>query len=109
MTSKASVPRPEWTARLSREAREHPLRLVGVALGVGFVLGGGLYSRLAARLVGAGVRLGLRMAVAPLMAQGLIALGESLSAPRASSTEARDVSQHSHDAGKTRRRTHEAQ
>jgi hypothetical protein len=62
-----------------------------VALGVGFVLGGGLFSRVTARLVGAGARIGLRMAVIPLMAQGLIALGEGLHAPRAGATEVRGL------------------
>src|SRR5580692_10583995 len=61
-----------WIETLAQEAREHPIRTVAVALGVGFVLGGGLFSRLTARIVGTGARIGLRMAVVPLMAQGLV-------------------------------------
>jgi hypothetical protein len=80
-----------WTELLERETRKHPLRALAVALGVGVVLGGGLFSGVTARLVGAGARIGLRMAVVPLMAQGLIALGECLHAPRADATEVREL------------------
>jgi hypothetical protein len=98
-----------WADTLAQQAREHPIRTVSVALGVGFVLGGGLFSRLAARIVGTGVRIGLRMAVVPLMAQGLVALGEGLLAPRPPAVEVGDRSSDPHHATKTRRRTHEAQ
>jgi len=76
-----------WTELLERETRKHPLRSLAVALGVGFVLGGCLSSRVAASLVGAGARIGLRMAVVPLLAQGFVALGESLRALRAPATD----------------------
>ena len=94
-----------WTELLARETRKHPIRSVAVALGVGFVLGGGLFSRVTARLVGVGARIGLRMAIVPMMAQGLAVLAEGLRAP---ATEVGPRSS-SHPEGKTRRRTHEAQ
>lgn len=110
MTAKRVAPdQVRWTELLVQETRKNPLRSVAVALGVGFVLGGGLFSRLTARVLGAGARMGLRMAVVPLMAQGLVALGETLLAPRAAPIEVARVSTSSHDATKTRRRTHEAQ
>ena len=98
-----------WIDTLAEEVREHPIRTVAVALGVGFVLGGGLFSRLTARIVGTGVRIGLRMAVVPLMAQGLVALGDDLLAPRPPAVEVGDHSSDPHHPTKTRRRTHEAQ
>ena len=98
-----------WADTLAQEAREHPIRTVAVALGVGFVLGGGLFSRLTARIVGTGVRIGLRMAAVPLMAQGLVALGDGLLAPRPPAVEVGNHSSDPHHATKTRRRTHEAQ
>jgi hypothetical protein len=47
-----------------------------VALGVGYVLGGGLFSRLTARLVGTGIRIGLRTALLPFVTEGLVVLGQ---------------------------------
>ena len=97
-----------WTEALVRETRRHPIRAVGVALGVGFVLGGGLFSRVTARLLGVGARIGLRMAVVPLMAQGLAALTEGLRPPPAPATEVGNhssSSSSSHHASKTRRRS----
>ena len=98
-----------WTERLVRETRRHPIRTVAWALGAGFVLGGGLSSRLVARVVGAGLRIGLRMAAVPLMTQGLVALGDGLRAQRFPPAEVGDDASDSHSEGKARRRTHEAQ
>ena len=69
--------RPESLAdKLVRQTREHPGRFVAMAVGVGYVLGGGLSSRLTARIVGAGIRIGLRTALLPFVAESLIALGQ---------------------------------
>ena len=61
--------------RLLRQTREHPGRSVAMAVGVGYVLGGGLFSRLTARIVGTAIRLGLRTAVLPFVTEGLLVLG----------------------------------
>jgi hypothetical protein len=45
--------------------------MVAGAIGVGFVLGGGLFTRLTARVVGAGVRIGLTSAL-PFLAEALL-------------------------------------
>jgi hypothetical protein len=95
----------EWRDRLVRETRKHPIRSVAVALGAGFVLGGGLFSRLTMRVVGAGVRIGLRMAAVPLMTQGLVALGDGLRAQRFPPAEVGDDASEIHPQGKARRRT----
>jgi hypothetical protein len=47
-----------------------------MAVGVGYVLGGGLFSRLTARIVGTAIRIGLRTAVLPFVTEGLLALGQ---------------------------------
>ncbi len=41
---------------MSRSVREHPFRAVALAAGVGYVLGGGLFSPWTARLLGLGAR-----------------------------------------------------
>lgn len=99
----------EWSDRLARETRKHPIRTVAMAVGVGFVLGGGLFTRVTARLLMVGGRIGLRMAVVPLMAQGLAVLAEELLAPGAQPIDVGSTPSKSHPVGKTRRRTHEAQ
>jgi hypothetical protein len=67
-----------WRDTLSEQINEHPGRTVAVALGTGYLLAGGLFSRLTARLVGLGMRMGLRVGGAPLVTQGLVALREGL-------------------------------
>jgi hypothetical protein len=49
--------------------KEHPLAAAGVALGIGYVLGGGLITRTTARLVALGTRLGGAALVRDLLAQ----------------------------------------
>ncbi len=65
-----------WADRLLRQTREHPGRSVAMAVGVGYVLGGGLSSRLTARIVGTGIRIGLRTALLPFVTEGLLVLGQ---------------------------------
>jgi hypothetical protein len=48
----------------------NPYGMVAGALGVGFVLGGGIFTRLGARLVGTGLRMGM-MAALPLFKKQL--------------------------------------
>jgi hypothetical protein len=62
--------------KVVRQTREHPGRSIAMAVGVGYVLGGGLFSRLTARILGAGVRIGLRTALLPFVAESLVALGQ---------------------------------
>ena len=74
--SKARAELESWAAKLVRQTREHPGRSVAMAVGVGYVLGGGLFSRLTARIVGTGIRIGLRSALLPFVTEGLLVLGQ---------------------------------
>src|SRR5689334_6057719 len=47
----------------------NPYGTVAAAVGIGYVLGGGLFTPLTSRIVGLGLRLGLRLAVLPLLKQ----------------------------------------
>ena len=53
--------------------RRHPYAMVATALGVGYVLGGGLFSSLTFRLVG----LGVKVAAIPLVKDQLLGLAEA--------------------------------
>ena len=55
----------------------HPYGTVAAALGIGYVLGGGLFTPLTARIVGMGMRIGLRLAVLPLLKQEMAELVEN--------------------------------
>ncbi len=76
------MPASDWrsaveslTDKVMRQTREHPGRSAAMAVGVGYVLGGGLFSRLTARIVGTAIRIGLRTAVLPFVTEGLLVLG----------------------------------
>ena len=52
----------------------HPYGTVAAAIGIGYVLGGGLFSPLTARIVRLGLRIGLRLAVLPLLKDELFGI-----------------------------------
>jgi hypothetical protein len=58
---------------LRGRVQRHPYAMVAAALGVGYVLGGGLFSRLTFRMVG----LGVRMAAIPLVKHQLLEMAEA--------------------------------
>jgi hypothetical protein len=51
--------------------RRNPYAMVAGAVGIGFVLGGGLFTRLAARILGSGLRIGL-MAALPVLQKEIL-------------------------------------
>ena len=51
---------------LQGRVERNPYGMMAGAIGVGFILGGGIFTRLGARIVGAGMRAGL-MAALPLL------------------------------------------
>jgi hypothetical protein len=61
----------ELLQRARRELEDHPYRTLAVAASVGFLLGGGMFGRVARPLVGRGLRLSLAAMAAPLVAQAL--------------------------------------
>lgn len=67
----------EWRDILRREMRDRPGRSSAIAIGAGYLLGGGLFTPLTARLVSVGLRVGLRIAFIPFVTHGLLAVGEN--------------------------------
>lgn len=63
------------THAITRQAKQHPGRFVAIALGAGYFLGGGLFSAFTGRVLGVGLRMGLRAASVPL---AIAALSEGL-------------------------------
>jgi hypothetical protein len=56
----------------------HPYGTVAAAIGIGYVLGGGLFTPLTGGIVRLGLRIGLRLAVLPLLKQEVAELVEGL-------------------------------
>lgn len=77
LTDLAERPR-EWLRILERETSEHPLRTAGLAVGAGFVLGGGLLTPFMGRVLSVGLRLAMRVAIVPALSRGLGELGGQL-------------------------------
>jgi hypothetical protein len=49
----------------------HPYGALAAALGVGYALGGGIFTPLTARIVRAGLRIGVRVALLPMVTERL--------------------------------------
>ncbi len=64
------------TQVVSREVDQRPIRTALISVGAGYLLGGGLFTPLTARLVGTGLRLALRTLALPAIATGAITLGK---------------------------------
>jgi len=65
----------------------HPYGTVAAAVGIGYVLGGGLFSPLTARILGLGLRIGLRLAAIPVLRDELFGFAEALGDRRAAGGE----------------------
>lgn len=74
MKARGSV--ESWADRLARQTGERPARFIAAAVGVGYLLGGGLFSRLTARILKTGIRIGLRTALLPFVTEVLLPLGQ---------------------------------
>jgi hypothetical protein len=70
LSAQALVPE-DLTRRLFAEIRRRPARSLALALGAGYIAGGGIGTILTARLLAMGARLAMRMAVVPLLADGV--------------------------------------
>ncbi len=70
----------ELKDRLDIDGRvaRNPYGMMAAALGVGYVLGGGFFSPLTARIVGLGFKMGLRLAAIPFLENELRGLTESV-------------------------------
>jgi ElaB/YqjD/DUF883 family membrane-anchored ribosome-binding protein len=69
---------------LEGRVNRNPYGTIAAAVGIGYVLGGGLFSPLTARIVKLGLRIGLRLAVLPLVKDELFGLAASLEVGTAS-------------------------
>jgi hypothetical protein len=69
-----SSARASLDANLRQRLDTNPWGVLGLALAAGYVAGGGLFTPLTARLLGLGVRVGLKVAVLPMVRQEIAGL-----------------------------------
>jgi hypothetical protein len=60
------------TLDLDGRIDRHPYGTLAAAVGIGYVLGGGLFSPLTARILGFGLRMGLRLAALPFIKEEVL-------------------------------------
>ncbi|HVX95015.1 MAG TPA: hypothetical protein VHK47_08895 [Polyangia bacterium] len=60
--------------------RQHPVGALAAALGVGYVVGGGLFTRTTSRVFGLAVRMGVRFALMPLLERELAGMASAAAA-----------------------------
>jgi len=68
---------------------QHPWRMLGLAVGAGYILGGGLFSALTGRLLLGGLRIGVRVAALPLVREELMGALSSITETGRGETERR--------------------
>jgi hypothetical protein len=76
------------TVDLDGHVRRHPYGTLAAAVGIGYLLGGGLFTPLTGRIVGLGLRVGLRLAVWPMLKDQLGDLVDVLGRNEAAADEA---------------------
>jgi len=76
--SREAVTNLRDTLDIDGRVDRHPFGMLAAALGVGYVLGGGIFSPLTARIVGFGLRMGIRLAAIPFIKEELLGLAESV-------------------------------
>jgi len=59
--------------------QDQPLKTLAMAVGAGYIVGGGLFTPLTGRLFYTGLRMALRLAALPLVREELMALVETIS------------------------------
>jgi ElaB/YqjD/DUF883 family membrane-anchored ribosome-binding protein len=57
---------------------EHPWRALGLALGAGYIAGGGLFTPLTGRLLYTGLKMGFKVAALPLLREELSSLFDTV-------------------------------
>jgi hypothetical protein len=69
---------PSPVAGLKAKVDQHPYGALAAALGVGYTLGGGIFTPLTSRLVRFGLRIGLRAALLPIVTAQISELVEGV-------------------------------
>lgn len=76
--TRGAVAELKRAAAIEERVDRHPYGSVAAALGIGYVLGGGIFTPLTSRLVSLGLRIGVRLAVLPMLKDEISVLADAL-------------------------------
>jgi hypothetical protein len=65
-------------AAIEERVNRNPYGSIAAAVGIGYVLGGGIFTPLTSRIVSLGLRLGIRLAVLPMLKDEISVLADAL-------------------------------
>jgi len=76
--TRGAVSELKRAAAIDERVARHPYGTVAAALGIGYVLGGGLFTSLTSRIFGLGLRIGVKLAVLPMLKDEISVLADAL-------------------------------
>jgi hypothetical protein len=76
--TRGAVSELKRAAAIDERVGRNPYGSVAAALGIGYVLGGGLFTPLTSRIVALGLRIGVRLAVLPMLKDEISLLADAL-------------------------------
>ncbi|HXT94818.1 MAG TPA: hypothetical protein VN853_00855 [Polyangia bacterium] len=76
--TRGAVSEIKRAAAIEERVNRHPYGSIAAAIGVGYVLGGGIFTSLTSRIVTLGLRIGIRLAVLPMLKDEISGLADAL-------------------------------
>ena len=76
--TRGAVSELKRAAAIEERVNRNPYGSVAAALGIGYVLGGGIFTPLTSRIVALGLRIGIRLAVLPMLKDEISVLADAL-------------------------------
>ena len=76
--TRGAVAELKRAAAIEERVNRNPYGSIAAALGIGYVLGGGIFTPLTSRIVALGLRIGIRLAVLPMLKDEISVLADSL-------------------------------
>jgi hypothetical protein len=87
--TRGAVSEIKRAAAIEERVNRHPYGSVAAALGVGYVLGGGIFTPLTSRIVTLGLRIGIRLALLPMLKDEISGLADALTGENEGETKGR--------------------
>lgn len=84
--TRGAVSELKRAAAIDERVSRNPYGSLAAALGIGYVLGGGLFTSLTSRIVALGLRVGVRLAVLPMLKDEISVLADALTGENESET-----------------------
>ena len=76
--TRGAVDELKRAAAIEQRVNRNPYGAMAAALGIGYVLGGGIFTPLTSRIVALGLRIGIRLAVLPMLKDEISVLADAL-------------------------------